>query len=92
MTEHNAAYARVNLFVGKYQGPKDGHIRLDKARVRFMHGRVEAGGWHQRATDETDELWLIVDDGDFWPVMVRLNQAEIAAFLRAAPLHNEVKE
>jgi hypothetical protein len=63
-------YARANLFVGKYKVPSDGHIRLGSgARVRYLRGREGADGWMQ---DAAGPVWLIVEDGDFWPVMIRI--------------------
>ena len=66
-------YAKANLFVGKYQIPESGHIRLsDRARVRYLRGHETSEGWKQAEAGEPDELWLMVEDGDFWPVMIRL--------------------
>jgi len=63
-------YAAANLFVGKYAIPADGHIRLaPEARLRFLRGRELPSGW---TSDPGGELWLIVEDCDFWPVMIRL--------------------
>jgi hypothetical protein len=73
-------YARANLFVGKYRVPTNGHIRLpETARVRVLRGVVDQEGWSQ---DDGGEPWLIVEDGDFWSVMVRLDRAELASLTR----------
>ena len=65
-------YARVNLFVGKYNVPSDGHIKLgDDAHVMYIRGREKADGWEE---DPEGDVWLIVEDGGFWPVMIRLDE------------------
>lgn len=68
-------YARANVFVGAYQVPTDGHVRLpESTRVRIVCGVVSPLGWR---ADPLGEPWLIVDDGrGFWPVMVRLSEAD----------------
>ena len=67
--DDESGYAKVNLFVGKYRVPKDGHIRLPNAKVRLLLGRETPEGWVGDGT----EWWLMIEDGDFWPVMVRLS-------------------
>lgn len=68
----NGAYSPGNLFVGKYDVPPDGHIRLRHPRVKVLRGVVTQAGWRE---DPDGDRWLIVEDGDFWPVMVRLFDA-----------------
>jgi hypothetical protein len=68
--ESESGYARGNLFVGKYGIPKNGHISLPNAKVRVLMGVETPTGWVQ---DSQGAPWLIVQDGDFWPVMVRLD-------------------
>lgn len=77
-----ALYARTNLFVGKYQVPKDGHIRLDHARVRILRGTVTEEGWME---DREGNPWLLVEDGGFWPVMIQLDLDEDELPAVAAP-------
>jgi hypothetical protein len=71
-------YERVNLFVGGYKVPKGGHLRLADATVRFIRGVETEQGWIG-TNNPLDPLWMIVEDGDFWPVMVRLSSEEIVA-------------
>lgn len=67
-----SAYARVN-FVGKYDVPPDGWIRLPNARVRVLLGKTTEAGWTSCSVESGGEPWLLVDDGDFFPVVIRLD-------------------
>jgi hypothetical protein len=70
-------YAAANLFVGKYSVPDDGHIALgDGVRIRYMR-KVGGHMWIDDAEFTGDvttaQLWLIIEDGDFWPVMINIS-------------------
>jgi hypothetical protein len=79
------SYARANLFVGKYQIPPSGQIKLSaQARVRYLRGTVTGEGWTE---DAGGKLWLIVEDGNFWTVMIELgDQDEQAPLSQITPL------
>jgi len=67
-------YARANLFVGGYNIPEDGHIRLgDDARVVYLRGREKSSGWEE---DPNGALWMMVEDGGFWPVMIEMGERD----------------
>lgn len=70
------AYAHVNVFVGKYKVPANGALALPKARVRILYGREDEVGFV--TDDEHGVPWLIVQDGGFWTVMIRLTDDDLA--------------
>jgi hypothetical protein len=83
LEEKKMSYARANLFVGKYQIPPSGQIKLSaQARVRYLRGTVTAEGW---AEDANGKLWLIVEDGNFWSVMIELDDQDEQPPQRQSP-------
>lgn len=72
-------YAPGNVFVGRYKVPKDGWVRIENPRIRYMR-QLPSG--HAFVDDEEStrrlypnaSVWLIVEDGDFWPVMVHIDR------------------
>lgn len=68
-------YAPANIFVGKYDVPADGWVKLDDAHVLLLH----QVGERQFAAEGDGPLWLIVEDGNFWPVMIQLSHDDLGA-------------
>lgn len=79
-----SAYGKVNLFLGRYtHGPhslydtESESLRLDNANIIYRlqlpseHAFVEYNKESQRIYPSAP-LFLIVEDGDFWPVMIRM--------------------
>ena len=59
--KRTSAYAKANLFVGKYTVPADGHIRLpDDTRIRLLRGGESPEGWR---SDGGEESWLMAISG-----------------------------
>lgn len=71
---HDGPYAPVNIFVGSYDIPRNGHIKISDAHVDLRLGYSTDMGWIE---DPKGDPWLIVEDGYFWPVMVRLDSSHI---------------
>jgi hypothetical protein len=76
-------YARSNIFVGKYEVPEDGWVALPNAKIRYMlqlpsgHAFLDETPKNRRAYPDAPR-WLILEDGDFWPVMLRLDEPATA--------------
>ena len=51
-------------------------LRIDKIKIRFLYGGEDADGWRE---GDTDLPWMMIEAGDFWPVMVRLERADLEA-------------
>lgn len=78
-----SGYAKTNIFVGKYDVPADGHLRLSNAKLKivrlspysYITGKERHEGGGMMVTEDGDP-WLIVEDGDFWAVMVHLEEGD----------------
>lgn len=72
-------YANGNLYVGKYEVPEDGWVKFDHPRVRYMlqlpsgHAFLDENHRNRRSYPDAPR-WLIIEDDDFWPVMIRLEE------------------
>ena len=75
-------YAKNNLFIGKYQLPSGGWLRLpDDAHFVVRHLlRQQDDGTYWGLGD--GPISLILEDGNFWPVMVSLTDKEAASLVK----------
>lgn len=68
------------IYVGKYKVPKGGVIPLPKSRLRVLNFYVGTG---KHGAVKDDRLTLIVEDGDFWPVICKLDDREAEELIKA---------
>jgi hypothetical protein len=75
------SYDKANIFVGKYNIPKDGHIKLNKVKIKIKMGVELSDGLGVidsfKKTDDKFDPWLIIEDGNFWPVMIKLGEEDL---------------
>lgn len=69
-------YAPINIFIGKYE-LLETHIRLNNANIIYKL-RSEDGKFYdeRNAPPGNYTEWLIIEDGDFWPVMINLSEVD----------------
>jgi len=72
----------TTIYVGKYKIPKNGIIPMpNEARLRvlsFYTGITSSG---ETFTD--DRLTIVVEDENFWPVIIKLEDSEVDSLIRA---------
>jgi len=69
-----ADYAPCNIFVGKYDVPENGHVRISNFKIRIIRGTEFGDGWRE---DKNGTPWLIIQDDEFLPVMIRLSEKDV---------------
>jgi hypothetical protein len=79
-------YHKANLFTGRYRtgllGRVGVHIGLPDATIRILRGHDFEDGWRETPNGA---YWLVIEHGNFWPVMFRLDDEDIAALRQSLP-------
>jgi hypothetical protein len=67
-------YDHFNLYLGKYKDiPEDGHLRLPDAKLRVERATEKSDGLY---LDNGKTIALILQDGNFWPMIAMLTPDE----------------
>lgn len=73
----------ITVYVGKYKVPKGGAIPLPNSKLKVLSFYVGTSG---RKEVKDDRLTLVVEDGDFWPVICKLTDEETSKLIETLEL------